>query len=128
MKKSAIIATIAAAIVSTSGAAFAKPVDVEFTNKSNWTIEHLFMSPTSENKWGPDQLEDKVVKKGESFTLKGVPVGKYDMKLIDEDADECVVANLKVADHGSITITDQNLLDCQDDTEAAEDDEDEDEE
>jgi hypothetical protein len=128
MKKPVIIAAIAAAIVSTSGAAFAKPVDVEFTNQSKWTIEHLFMSPTSENKWGPDQLEDKVVKKGESFTLKGVPAGKYDIKLIDEDADECVVANLKVADHGSIKITDQNLLDCQDDTEAAEEEGEDDEE
>jgi hypothetical protein len=127
MKKSVIIAALSLAVASASGTAFAKPVDVDFINKSKWTIEQIFLSATRENKWGPDQLEDKVLHTGDSFKLKGVPVGKYDVKLVDEDEDECVVADLRVADQGSITITDQNLLKCQDETEAAEDEADDEE-
>jgi hypothetical protein len=49
------------------------------------------------------------------------PENKYDFKLIDEDGDECIVASLKVAQDSTLKITDENLLDCQSDTEDAQD-------
>jgi hypothetical protein len=95
----------------------AKPVDVEFLNGSKWTIEEMYLSPTHEEKWGPDQLGEAVIKPGASFKLTGIPENKYDFKLIDEDGDECIVEGLKVAQDSSLKISDQNLLACQDETE-----------
>lgn len=103
-------------------------MDVDFVNKSKWTIEEMYLSPTHEEKWGDDQLGEKVIKPGETFKLTGIPENKYDFKLIDEDGDECVVASLKVAQDSTLKITDQNLLDCQSDTEDNHEDDHEDEE
>jgi hypothetical protein len=113
---------VSLAVFGTVSTANAKPVDVDFINKSQWTIEEMYLSPTHEDKWGPDQLGEKLIKPGESFKLTGIPENKYDFKLIDEDGDECIVANLKVAQDSTLKITDENLLDCQSDTEDAHDD------
>lgn len=101
----------------------AKPVDVDFVNSSKWTIEEMYLSPTKEEKWGEDQLGEKVIKPGDTYKLTGVPENKYDFKLVDEDGDECVVASLKVAQDSTLKITDQNLLECQSETEGADEEE-----
>ena len=70
--------------------------DIKIVNSSQWAIYHFQLSPTDNENWGPDQLQDHVVQPNSSFTLKGVPCDTYDVKLIDEDGDECIVAAVDV--------------------------------
>jgi hypothetical protein len=91
-----------------------KKAAVKVINKSDWEIHHFFLSSTDEDEWGPDQLGDEVIGTGESFTLKNIPCDSYDVKLIDEDGDECVVDDVDICGGAeSWTITNKILLGCQ---------------
>lgn len=104
-------------VISFVNQASAENVNVTFKNSSDWTIDELYLSPSKQAEWGPDQLADKVIKPGESFTLNGVPGGRaMDLKLVDEDGDECVVGKEKLTANTTYNITSQELLACQDDT------------
>ena len=78
------------------GSALALPARAETSNvtlhnNSSFAIHHMFLSPDDEAKWGPDQLGTHVVESGEAYELSGIPCDDYDLKLVDEDGDECVV-------------------------------------
>jgi hypothetical protein len=69
--------------------------NVTIKNKSKWEIHHLFLSPTTKSKWGPDQLGDDIISaEGGTFMLTNIPCDRYDVKLLDEDGDECVVEDV----------------------------------
>lgn len=124
MNRSIFLAALSTAVaIGATLNAHAKPIDVEFFNKSKWTIEEMYLSPTHEDKWGEDQLGEAVIKPNTSYKLTGIPENKYDFKLVDEDGDECVVEGLRVAQSSSLEITDQNLLSCQDETESGSEEE-----
>src|ERR1044071_7556914 len=74
----------------------AKAQRAEFmvNNRSDWDIYHMYLSPEQKDTWGPDQLGEHVIKSGESFTLNDIPCGEYDIKLVDEDGDACVVEGI----------------------------------
>ena len=110
MRKIVICALLA---VSVCTSAFAENINVNFENKSAWAIHEMYLSTTKTNEWGPDQLGNHTIEPGESFELRGVPVGKYDFKLVDEDGDECVVSDIKVLASEHVVITDKDLLGCQ---------------
>jgi len=83
-------------------------------NDSSFDIYALFISPTHSNRWGPDQLGDEVLETGYSFTVSGLPCGDYDIKLVDEDRDVCVVEGVYLCGaEGESVLTDEELLDCQ---------------
>lgn len=83
-------------------------------NKSNWAIHELYFSPTNETEWGEDQLGDTTIETGEQFTLSGVPCDKWDVRVVDEDGDECVVENVGLCDDtDKWVIKDSDLLACQ---------------
>jgi hypothetical protein len=87
---------------------------VTVQNNSSFAIFHWMMSPVSQNLWGPDQLGTAVVSTGGTFQLVDVPCDLYDVKLIDEDGDECVLGGVAVCDDDFIMeITDENLIGCQ---------------
>jgi hypothetical protein len=121
MENRLLLALTCGLVGSVTTQAWAAPVDLTIKNSSDWTLDELYLSPSKENEWGPDQLEDKVIQPGESFTLRGVPGGKaMDMRLVDEDGDECVVKD-KFAANTSYTITSSDLLGCQDVTQGDDD-------
>lgn len=99
-----------------SPAAFAaSDAQVVIRNDSLWEIHNLFISATDEQEWGPDQLGEHVIEAGGgSFTLTGIPCGAYDVRLVDEDGDECVVGDVGLcAGKDAWVITDEDLLACQ---------------
>lgn len=99
---------------SSGGVAASTDSSVTFRNRSNWAIFQIRMSPVSQSTWGPDRLGSHVIRAGESFTLHGVPCDRYDVKLIDEDGDECVVHNVGVCDEDAgWNIDNDELLSCQ---------------
>lgn len=88
---------------------------VKIRNNSSWDIHYLYLSLTSDDEWGVDQLGDDVIEaNGGEFTLTDIPCGAYDVRLVDEDQDECVVSDVALcAAKGRWVITDQDLLECQ---------------
>ena len=87
---------------------------VTIVNNSLWDIHHLYLSSTSDSEWGPDQLGDEVIGSGERFKLRGVPCDDYDVRIVDEDGDSCVVGGVTLcADDDAWVITDEDLLACQ---------------
>jgi hypothetical protein len=83
-------------------------------NKSDWGIYHLYLSPEDKETWGPDQLGDNVIESGESFTLKNIPCGEYDIKVVDEDGDACVIEGIVMCkDHTHWDLTNKELAKCQ---------------
>ena len=111
----------------TALAADKKTASVKVVNQSDWSLDKLFLSPVHEAKWGPDQFGDEVVEKGESFTLTNVPCDTWDVKLVDEDGDVCIVEAVDIcASNETWTITSKDLLKCQKKTDAKDDDDDDD--
>ena len=83
-------------------------------NKSDWDIHHLYLSSTDEEQWGPDQLGNKVLASGTSFTLHSIPCDKYDMKVVDNDGDACVIPDITMCkDHTHWNLTNKELLNCE---------------
>ena len=74
MRKSMLLwgAVIAMAIGPVVVRAGAYDSVVKVVNKSLWDIHELYLSSTSQEDWGPDQLGDEVVASGDSFQLHGI--------------------------------------------------------
>jgi hypothetical protein len=112
-------ASLAFALVLGASAASAKgnKLDSKITvvNQSMWAIHELYLSSTDESEWGPDQLgPTTVIGTGEQFQLNRIPCDSYDVRLVDEDGDECVVGGVPLcADSDTWVITDEDLLTCQ---------------
>ena len=111
---------VAASILSlVAGASLAKggklDASVTVVNRSLWAIHELYLSSTDENEWGPDQLgSETVINTGGDFTINRIPCDTYDVKLVDEDGDECVVGGVALcAGSDRWEITDDDLLSCQ---------------
>lgn len=83
-------------------------------NESSWAIHEMYFSPTDETEWGEDQLGAQTIETGEQFTLSGIPCDTWDVKVVDEDGDECVVENVALCkDTDKWVINDSDLLGCQ---------------
>ncbi|HYC91804.1 MAG TPA: hypothetical protein VEO54_21500 [Thermoanaerobaculia bacterium] len=110
MKKTIIVLLLSALALP----AFAKKATVKVINQSKWEIHHLFISPASEEEWGPDQLGEEVLTKGDSFTITQIPCNEYDIKVVDEDGDECIIEAVDLCrDNSYWKITDKDLLECE---------------
>lgn len=96
--------------------AFAAPkkATVKIINQSKWEIHHIFLSAVEDEEWGEDQLEDAVLAKGQSLTITGIPCDLYDVKVVDEDGDECIIEQVDLCNDDSYwKITDKELLECE---------------
>lgn len=87
---------------------------VTLYNKSDWDIHPFFLSPSDEEDWGPDQLGDDVLGSKESFELHSIPCDEDDVRRIDEDGDECILAAVDVGggEEGWV-ITNDDLIACE---------------
>ena len=103
-----------AALILAPAAAQAAGNKVVIKNKSDWEIHHLFLSPTENEKWGPDQLGDHVIAPGGTFELHSIPCDAYDVMLVDEDGDECVVPEVDICSgQAGWVISNDDLLECE---------------
>lgn len=91
----------------------AKRSSVKVINQSKWDIHHMFVSPTEQEDWGVDQLEDQIIEAGASFTLNQVPCDVYDIKVVDEDGDECILEAVDICQNSYWKITTKELLECE---------------
>jgi hypothetical protein len=73
------------------------------TNRSVFTIEHLYVAPVGTVSWGPDQLQGDVLFPDESLTL-GVACDFYDGRLVDETNAECIVHDLDLCANDAVWV------------------------
>jgi hypothetical protein len=86
---------------------------VRITNSSRYAIRSIYMSPTSNRYWGPDLLGSQVLVPGYVLTTHPLQAGYYDLKLVDQDGDQCVVRGVSVDPSSSWTITNAWLVHCE---------------
>jgi len=87
---------------------------VTFRNDSSWKINELYFSRSASNVWGKDQLGRKTLRNGDSFTLTDIQCGTYDVKLIDEDGDQCDIDKVQLCDEAHTwSIRDNELANFQ---------------
>jgi len=114
MKRLALIALALLVVATPAFAKKEKKATIKVVNQSKWEIHHLYLSSADDKKWGPDQLGDDVLRTGASFTLTNIDCDKYDIKVVDEDGDECVVENVSLCgEELTWKITDKVLLKCE---------------
>jgi hypothetical protein len=82
-------------------------------NQSRYRIDRLYMSTSDESTWGPDQLGRYVIRPNSQFTLNNIRPGEYDLKLVDEDGDACVIRRVDFFTNKSWTITTSMLVNCE---------------
>ena len=87
-------------------------VSYTFVNRTRWTIMQIYMQPSSDPNWGPDQLGSRVLSPGNSYTLRGLGPDDYDIKLVDEDGDVCERRNVPVYRSTSWVINTTPYLRC----------------
>jgi hypothetical protein len=93
--------------------AIGSAANVVFVNQSAWEIHEVYFSPASESNWGDDYLEKQVLENGDSLTLSGVETGTWDVMIVDEDGDKCVLEDVTISGSERWIITDKDLLACQ---------------
>jgi hypothetical protein len=87
---------------------------VTFRNDSSWKINELYFSRSASHDWGKDQLGRKTIRNGDTFTLTDIQCGTYDVKLIDEDGDQCDIEHVQLCDEAHTwSIRDKDLARCQ---------------
>ena len=97
-------------IVATAVSALAAQITV--INSSDYVIHHFHVSPSKSRSWGPDQLGKSIIGRAERFTVRNIPEGTYDLKLVDEDEDECIVENVDISSDMTWTLTDTVIENC----------------
>ena len=119
MRKLHVVSLIALALFTTAALpAFAvkKKASIKIINQSKWEIHHLFLSPRTSKEWGFDQLGEEILGTGQSFTLTDIECDTYDIKVVDEDGDECILEKQDLCAEPSVwKITDKGLRACKED-------------
>ena len=110
----AVLLAMVALVLPMPSRAGGQRAEFMINNKSEWGIHHLYLSPEDKETWGADQLGEQVIEPGESFTLKNIPCGEYDIKVVDEDGDACVIEGIVMCkDHTHWDLTNKELAKCQ---------------
>lgn len=85
--------------------------DVTFVNTSLWDIYNMYISPSSSSDWGSDRLGSNILNSGETYSVS-LPSGTYDIKLVDEDGDECIRNSVSISSDRRIEIDTDSWLEC----------------
>jgi hypothetical protein len=105
--------TLIAAAVAIGMASSVQAHSLVIENHSAWAIVTVKMTPHSDQNWGRDHLGDDVMNPGDRLTIYNIDTGRWDIKFVDEDLDECVVPNFSVTRDMSWALTDSILLACE---------------
>lgn len=112
-----ITAALALVLFATVTLAASGDSEITIRNDSSWVLHELYLSSVDDEEWGPDQLGSEVIGQGDEFTLTDVPCEVYDVRLVDEDGDVCILDAVALCNHeASWDITNRELLGCQADT------------
>lgn len=86
---------------------------IKIENASSWDILEVYFAPFRQRDWGDDHLGKQVLKAGKTLSLNDVEPGLWDVRLVDEDDDECVVEGQQISASQTLVIDDEDLMNCQ---------------
>ena len=82
-------------------------------NNSGFTIEEVHMSLANDPSWRRDLLGRSILRDGYYFTVTGIRPGLYDIEVVDEDSNRCVVNNVRVYEDMTWNLTPLGLVGCE---------------
>ena len=105
-------ALVLAASLSSPGSVAAQISTFTVSNESSYQITHLYVSPSVERRWGLDKLGSYVLFPNYYVNMTLAP-GRYDVMLVDQDRDSCILTHVDLRNGERWTITDDVLLACE---------------
>jgi hypothetical protein len=82
-------------------------------NESSYSFIEINISPVNQTSWGSDLLGADILDPGDSFLVSEIDCDVYDIRLIDEDSDECVLTDIDLCfDNAVWQIDDAELAAC----------------
>jgi hypothetical protein len=91
----------------------AATTSIRVVNNSSWEIRHLYLSPADQDNWGPDQLNETVLRTGDSFVLNNATCNGGQVKVVSEDKDGCFLSSVvSCATDAAWTITNDATPNC----------------
>jgi hypothetical protein len=93
MRFAAVIASLIAVVAFAAPPAWWKGT-LTISNDSDYSVHHLHVTPAHKVSWGKDWLGSDVLLPHEEVTLSGLNCDEYDIKLIDDEGDVCIVEDV----------------------------------
>ena len=59
-----------------------------------------------------NKLQNQTVAENGRFTVLDIPAGAYDVKIIDDDDESCIVAEININKNEELRLTDEMMLQC----------------
>ena len=112
IRNSFLIALIIGAALSSTAKA---EIYITLVNQSAWTLYEVYMTSSDYEYWGDDLLEtsgEVVLINGESVNIEVPSPGLWDLKIVDEDGDECIVTEIPIVADEYVELTSAMLLGC----------------
>jgi hypothetical protein len=82
-------------------------------NEANFSVIHkLYLAPAKSDKWSDNKLQNQTVAKDGRFTIRDIPAGAYDLKVVDDDDDTCVFPNINIDQNKEWKLTDMSMVSC----------------
>ena len=115
MKRLALVSLIALAGL---GACADDSSDLDSTltieNESSYSFAEINLSPEDSVSWGADLLGADILAPGEVLEVSGVACDVYDIRVIDDEGDECILTSVDLClDNAVWRIDDVELAACQ---------------
>jgi hypothetical protein len=82
-------------------------------NNSGFDIYEIHMSSIYDGSWERDLLGRHVLSSGNSFDITNIASGRYDIKVVDEDGDACILRQVPVYQDRSWNLTPLGLVGCE---------------
>jgi hypothetical protein len=83
------------------------------SNDSSYILLEINLSPIDEAAWGPDLLGSETLDPGDTLELSSIDCDVYDIRVLDEDSDECILTDVDLCFDDSIwSIDDGELALC----------------
>ena len=115
LKISAVVVMTIASLVMQPRIAFAQASGETMTiqNESEFDIRQIFLSKVSHRTWEEDILGSRILRSGRSIDVTNIDPGFYDVMLVDEDGDTCVLSGINLRRNRIWSISTAGLLDCE---------------
>lgn len=82
-------------------------------NESSYSFIEINISPVNQTSWGSDLLGAEILEPGDTFLVSEIDCDIYDIRLIDEDSDECILTDIDLCfDNAIWQIDDAELAAC----------------
>ena len=95
------------------------PIDLDSTltiqNSSDFSFLEIYLSSVGDASWGRDLLgSTDILSPGETLEISGIECDDYDVRIVDEDQDECIVTEVDLCLNNEFWVVDNSeLASCQ---------------